>query len=308
MIARLLLLSCLLACSHVQADPFALIISGSGGEAEYAQRFKDWGQHLQHTLTHELAYPANRVQLLTAPTDSLTQIDAAISQLLPQLQPDDQLFVFLIGHGSYRNNIAKLNIPGPDLSAIHLDSLLAPVRRLAIINTASQSAAFINAFSGSNRILCTSTKSVAERNAPWFMQHFIAALADGHADQNRDERISIFEACQQAAALTHAHYQSSGNLITEHALLDDDGDGLGSRLYPYAPGSGDGPLAQQVYLRDLQLNAPAELIEAYRQAIDKVEALIENKQTMDEGVYYRQLEALLLEAAQHNRRIHQTDH
>jgi hypothetical protein len=58
------------------------------------------------------------------------------------------------------------------------------------------------------------------------------------------------------------HYQDSGYLSIEHALLDDAGNDLGSRLIPFAPGSSDGILAKQIYLQDRQLDAPPELIEA----------------------------------------------
>ena len=305
MIARLVFLVSILAWSQTAAEPFALIISGSGGQSEYHRRFSNWGERLRHVLSDELAYTNDRVYLLHAPQDSLAQIKTAITQTVARLHPDDALFVFLIGHGSYRNKLAKLNLPGPDLSAPLLDSLLAPVRRLTLVNSASQSAAFINTLSGPGRVLCTSTKSVEERNAPRFMEDFIAALSTGDADQNRDERISIFEACQQAAALTQAHYRHSNYLSTEHALLDDDGDGLGSRLIPFAPGSTDGTLARRTYLKDIRLAAPPELIEDYQRAIAAVEALVEKKTTMAIEDYYRQLEALLAAAARLNRRLRQ---
>ena len=89
--------------------------------------------------------------------------------------------------------------------------------------------------------------------ALWFIGHFIAAFVEGAANQDpqdRDGRISVFEACQQAAA-NQARYPDSGYLSIEHALLDDDGNDLDSRLISFAPGSTDGILAQQIYLQDL---------------------------------------------------------
>ena len=59
-----------------------------------------------------------------------------------------------------------------------------------------------------------------------------------------------------------ARYQNSGYMSIKHALLDDAGNGLGSRLIPFASGSTDGILAKQLYLQDRQLDAPPELIEA----------------------------------------------
>jgi hypothetical protein len=79
---------------------------------------------------------------------------------------------------------------------------------------------------------------------PWFIEHFIATFVEGAADQDHDGRISVFEACQQAAAANRARYPDSGYLSIEHALLDDDRNDLGSRLIPFAPGSTDGILAK----------------------------------------------------------------
>lgn len=310
MSGRLLVLLLTLWCGAAGAEPFDLIVCGSGSQEEYRARFAEWGERLRAALVDEMHHAAKNVYLLTesSPTtpSSLGNVAATIGQFARRLAADDRLFVYLIGHGSFRDGIAKLNLPGSDLSAGALDSLLREltVERIVVVNAASASAAFINVLSGPGRIICTSTRSAEERNATWFAEYLIQALEEGSADQNRDERISVLEACRQAAVLTQARYAGENLIATEHALLDDDGDGLGLRL-PLDGMSADGALAGGTYLKDFYFppDTPAQLVEEYRAAVDQVEAFLRKKGEMEEEEYYRSLEDLLVRAARLNREI-----
>ncbi len=295
--------------------PFDLIVCGSGGDEEYSARFSEWGERLRKVLVEGLNHPEESVRLLTesgadeAGVSSLEGIRAAIGQYAQRVTERDVLFLYLIGHGNYRRGAAKLNIPGPDLSADDLAIMLEEVSagRIVVVNAASTSAAFINVLSGDGRIICTSTKSVEERNTTRFMAFFIQALEEGSADQNRDDRVSVLEICQQASSLTQAGYAGEGLIATEHALLDDNGDGLGSRL-PLAPAAGegsDGGLAADCYLKDFQFPAGTsnELIDAYRTALREVEAFIAGKPEGGGDAYYARLETLLVKAARLHRKI-----
>ena len=110
------------------AEPFDLIVCGNGGREEYRIRFAEWGERLRGVLVDEMRHDTEKVQLLTESTpstpSSLENVTAAIDRLAGRLTADDRLFVYLIGHGSFRDGIAKLNLPGTDLSASALDSML----------------------------------------------------------------------------------------------------------------------------------------------------------------------------------------
>lgn len=312
-----------------QANAQHVILCGSGGEAEYTPKFREWGTRLKAVLTKQLGAAPDRVTLLMEPeTDSpppdtatsLENIEALFRRLISTTTSDDDVYVYLIGHGSYLNSESKFQIPGPDLTAAGLDAMLAelPARRTVIIAGTSSSAGFINALSGPNRVICSATKSTSEINATEFMRFFIEALEDGSADRDRDERISVLEACEQAAALTASWYSSETLIATEHAILDDNGDSLGTRLpidptlNEAPPGTApltaeqiDGALAGQIYLKDYSFpeNAPKELIVSYLAALDEVKSLRTRKGGMTETEYYAQLEALLVKAARANRDI-----
>ena len=285
-----------------------VIICGSGGEAEYIEKFDDWGGRLRGALTEVCGTAPENVTLLTergdgAAQSTLENIEAVFRALAEQSTAEDRLFVYLAGHGSFRRDVSKLMIPGPDLSANALDALLdaIPVKECAVLNTASAGAGFINTLSAPGRILCSATKSIEERNATEFMAFFIEALETGGADQDRDGRISMLEACTHAAALTEAWYAGEHLIATEHAILDDDGDGFGTRL-PITETEGDGALAAVLYLKDYTFaeGTPPERIEAYRVMLAAVEAHIGEKVALEETAYYKKLERLLVKAARAN--------
>ncbi|MFT5366437.1 MAG: hypothetical protein ACI8V2_001384 [Candidatus Latescibacterota bacterium] len=297
----------------VMAESFHVIVCGRGGGEPYTERFEDWGQRLRRVLVEQMGHGHKNVRLLTESgkdadgVSSLGDIKKIFQRVGQEISKKDDVFVYLVGHGSYRRNIAKLNIVGEDLTVDHINKWIQrwSARQVVVINGASTSAVFVNALSGKGRIICTSTSSAEERNATRFMGFFIQALEEGSADQNRDERISVLEICRQAASLTEAWYTGEGYLTTEHALLDDNGDGKGTRLTEMGSVLKDGKAAEHCFLLDVRVpeGTPKALVDAYQAAIASVEALVERKTLLDSAAYYAQLETQLLKAAQLNRKI-----
>ena len=309
------------ASMQAGASPYALIIGGSGGDKEYQARFAGQGEHLKRLLSESLGYASERVRCLLESGDPESSTREAIHRAILDcsraITPDDDLFIILIGHGSYLNQTSRFHIPGPDLTAGDLNTWLSDLttRRMVIIDTTSSSAGFINVLSGPGRIILTATRSTEERNATVFMDNLLTALAEGSADLDRDGRISVLEAGQQAAALTDTWYLSQGLLPTEHALLDDNGDGVGTRfpiLLDTTTSHGeastkktDGDTAKTCWLKSYTFpkQAPPELVKRYVSTLEAIEQLKQAKSTLDEKDYYKQLEALLLTAARTNRDI-----
>ncbi len=300
-----------LMLAQANAAVFDVIISGSGGEDAYSERFDAWGQRLRRVLIDRCDHPAANVLLVNETGEnadgnsSIKGIRNVFRSLSERVTPGDDVFVFLIGHGSYRRQVGKLNIPGVDLTAEDLDGFLKMLsaQRIIVVNSASMSAPFVNVLSRDGRIICASTRSTDQRNATQFMRFFVQALEDGSADQNRDDRISVLEICTQASSLTDAWFLSEGLIATENAILDDDGDGLGTRLSDV--GAGDGMLADRCFLRNFRIpkGASPALVAAYGKAIDEVQALVKKKATMDSAAYYQLLERELVKAAKLNREI-----
>ncbi len=114
------------------------------------------------------------------------------------------------------------------------------------MNTTSSSFPFCTALSGPGRVIVCVTRSRAEKYNTIFAQYFIAAL-DGHAgDRDKNRRVSIWEAFGFAAKNVEKWYADQSRIPTEHAVLDDNGDGIFS-VDPN-PVKDDGRLAQIAYL------------------------------------------------------------
>jgi len=218
------------------------------------------------------------------------------------------LWLVLIGHGTFDGKNARFNLRGPDVSASELADWLKPLRRpLVFINTAAASAPFLNQLSGTNRVIIAATRSGSEQNFTRFGFYLAEAMSDPESDLDKDGQISILEGFLAASARTAEFYKTEGRLATEHALVDDDGDGLGTPAdwfrgvrtvkKPESTALVDGARARQfcLVLSKSEEELPPE-IRAKRDAIElSIARLRDAKPQYSEDDYYRKLEELLTE-------------
>jgi hypothetical protein len=298
-------------------DPtkYAVIINGASGEPAYARQFQQWTTALQAALLGRYGFARDHVKLLAEkPADSTArpataeEVRKVFASLRNELNPDSLLFVFLIGHGSFDKE-AKFNLVGPDLSAGEYNALLSslPTHRVVIFNMASASGEFIKPLAARGRIVVTATRSGQENNATRFPEYFIAALNATDADTDQDGHISVLEAFTYANRLTADFYTRAGRLATEHALLEDNGDGIGHQKME----DGDGLLARATYLDSLSVEQAAANAAIARLRRDRtrlegeIAQLIARKSSMPEAAYETELEKLFIELAKVNRAIKQ---
>lgn len=319
MIARLLLLLGLLASPLTYAaQHHLLIVVGIGGTDEYREQFATTAQRL-YDAALEARISSTNITLLSATepgegapprrVSNRTNLLRSLDEIDARAQPGDRIFVVLIGHGNPREGDAAFNLPGPDITATELAAALDAFtdRHLVIVNTASASGPFVKALSAPGRVVITATSSGREYYATMFGEHFVAAFAEPGADRDKDERISMLEAFDFARYEVRRAFESDKKLLTEHALLDDNGDGEGST----APGefASDGALADRVYLRQapsLALGASPELVGRFerKQAIeDSILALKRRRDELEHEDYYARLERLLVDLALLGREI-----
>jgi len=308
-----LILSLLLLATPAYAvQNHLLIVSGIGGIESYNKQFARAASSLkQSALAAGIA--EQNIILLSAqpaadespghrPSDRAT-IEQALGEISARAADQDRVFVVLIGHGNPRGDSAVFNLPGPDISADGLAAALDVLgeRTILIINTASASGPFIKPLSRPNRVVITATSSGREYHAPLFGDYFVAAFGRPGADRDKDERISLLEAFDYARREVERNFASEKRLPTEHALLDDNGDGDGS-LDPgeFKP---DGALAGRIYLQppwSLARGASAELLAMLqrKQTLEQsIRELKQQRERMARGQYYGELETLLLDLA-----------
>jgi hypothetical protein len=312
----LLLTSLLTTAPEAEDRPTVIVVVGAEGSSEYGGDFNKAADRWLDAATRGSARvvrvgrdasPATAPATAPAATDKERLKATLTAELATSGEP---LWLVLIGHGTFDGREAKFNLRGPDVSDQELAEWLRDCRRpLAVINCASASAPFLNRLSGQGRIVVTATRSGHENNLARFGEHLSATVADPAADLDKDGQTSLLEAYLAASHRVQEFYKQGGRLATEHALLDDNGDALGTPAEWFkgvratrAAKDGaplDGQRAHQWHL--VQTAAERAMPPDLRARRDEVEVEIEGlrrrKATMPEAEYYAQIEALLIELA-----------
>jgi hypothetical protein len=292
----------------IHDTPTVVLVVGAEGDPEFGTNF------LHQADIWEKACARADVRTVTVGLDIDTNTNDydRLRQVLggETKEGSAQLWLVLIGHGTFDGKQARFNLRGPDVSAEELaDWLRGFHRTLAIINTAASSAPFLTKLSATNRVVISATRSGNEQNYTRFGQYFAAALTDPQADIDHDGQISLLEAFLVASRQATDFYKVQGRLVTEHALIDDNGDGLGTpadwfkglRAVKQASNGAalDGTLAQQLCLLPSAAEQALTTEQlAQRDALERAVFLHrEKKSAMAEEEYYAELEKLLLQLA-----------
>lgn len=306
-----------------------LVIVGLGGNPTFTEQFHGWAASLIDVATSRYGIPADNVTYLgekveidpelIADRSTRDNVAAAIQGIADQSTPADHVAIVFFGHGSF-TDVARLNLPGRDPSAEEFAGFLEHLgdRRITFVNTASASGPFVEALSAEGRVIMTATKTGRQWNAAIFGGYFVDAFTAGEdeADQNKDQRISMLEAFTYARLKVTDDFEAEGTLQTEHALLDDNGDGVG--VDQPDPLTGDGRLARTLFLtsgEDVAASRMAfpddpELRVLYeeRTALEaRVEALRVLRSGSTEGQYAEELQTVLVELALKGREIRQLE-
>jgi hypothetical protein len=310
------LLALVLGASALRAQTHVLVISGVGGEAKYSAQFKELGSSLSQALHARFAIPDSDIAWLSEDSTDKSpyhrglasgqNIERAVDRIAKSSKADDQIVFVLIGHGIPEGAESKLAIPGPDLTVKDYARLLGRFasQRVAFVNLSTASGDMLPLVAGPNRVVITATKTSFERNELVFAQYFVEALAKEGADVDKDGRVSLLEAFTYANTETKRHYDDASTLRTEHAQMNDTGDGKADPD-PTGRGDGSGLMARRFYLdagkaaTQAVMNNP-ELSRLYKLRFsleDQVDSLKKQKSKMTPDAYDTALEKVLLDLA-----------
>lgn len=234
-----------------------------------------------------------------------TEIEAALKRYASRPSPETDLYLFVLGSGTFDGHEYKLNLKGPDLSGTELKALLdaIPRRRQILFWGTSCSGVLLKQLASKNRLLLTATRSGLERNDPRFPGFFLESLRSADSDTDKDSRISWLEAYQSARSKTEESFKAEGHMATEHPVFDDDGDGEWRPLQD--DNKGDGLLAAAIYfavakpgMGQGKLNPATLALTREREQLEAaVTALRSRKADMKTEEYDRKLEELLIRLA-----------
>jgi hypothetical protein len=227
----------------------ALIICGLPGDDEHRKLFAATVEKLHKALTERYGFPGAEVLVrfgtLKQPGDgpalagasglsNREGIAADVDEMRKRLGPDDTLWVIVVGHSHYDGRHSYLNIPGPDLDERAFARLFEALKardQVFYITTAA-SGFYLKPLAAAGRIVITATEADQEVNETLFphaLADVLAVPSEG-IDHDKDGKISVFELYLAVVADVMKRYVADENLPTEHAKLDDNGDGHGSEL------------------------------------------------------------------------------
>ncbi len=303
----------------------AVILGGAAAGKEYTDRIRTWALRLHDILTGDYGYRSEQIVLLMGPADPndarisgplrRETIEAQVKALKNTLEPGDMVYFFLLGHGTSDGKEAKFVIFGPDITGQEFAALLDNFSEqdVVIVNATSSSYPFCVALSGPGRVVISATRSGAEKYDTIFAEYFIDALAGRSGDRDKNRRVSMWEAFLYAERKVEKWYTDRKRIPTEHAVIDDNGDGIFS-MDPDPPND-DGKLAQIAYL-DLLLGAPAselaagadaslvqQLTARVRELERSVFLLRNRKAEMPAEEYQHRLEMLLIELSRNAKNL-----
>jgi hypothetical protein len=284
-----------------------IVVVGAAGEDQFGEEFSTWARQWEEAAAKAGAQCTVIGREEAPPTHRDRLREALAAQAA---ESTEALWLVMLGHGTWDGRNAKFNLRGDDVSAEELTQWLAPIRRpVAVVAGFSSSGAFLKPLTAPTRVVVTATKSGSEELYARFGGQISKAIASTEADLDKDGQVSLLEAWLGAARGVSDFYEKEGRLATEHSLLEDNGDGLGTpadwftgvRATKRAKDGAmpDGLRAHQFHLiRNPEENALSPKLRAERDALElQIAKHREAKATFPEDQYYRELEALLLKLA-----------
>jgi hypothetical protein len=264
----------------------ALIVCGLAGDAEHRKLFAETTEKIYAGLTLQHGFSPEHVSVVWGDAPAETDgpavkssrglatrelLELAVGELEKNLQPQDVLWLFVLGHAHYDGRYSWLNLPGPDIQHIELGKLLAGLRsrEQVFFMTTAASGFFIKPLAQPGRTVIAATEPDLEVNETVFPHKLALALSSPPAysefDVDRDGRMTLLDLYLWSARAAAEDYSTAELLATEHAQLDDNGDGRGTELQvaflpeelggrlpagkePPLIGAGEGSLARSIWL------------------------------------------------------------
>lgn len=242
-----------------------LIIAGLPGDPERQDRFEKIIHAWNDWLISTAGVQEDDVTVLqgSMPNDGhlpATQesIREVCKRTIAEISQFDSLWVFLLGHGSQDDRHGWFHLPGPDMNAEQWAGLFAELKagEQVFWLTHSASGRFLKPFSRPGRIVITATDD-GEVNETRFPEQLAALMrtqlggdsADAADPQPADETNaseqpkanaenpasidkpqSILDLFRSVSDQVSRSFDEQQLLPTEHAQLDDNGDGVGSEI------------------------------------------------------------------------------
>lgn len=226
----------------------ALIFCGHPGDAEHREQYAETVSKLSKSLEQELGF--QEIVVLFGAEDMLSDtgpapeavngpctqesIRTAAAELRQSLQPEDALWVLAIGHAHLDGRDSWFNVAGPDLHQEHFGELFRDLecREQVFWITTPASGFYARTLAQDGRVVITATEADREINATVFPHVLANVLSEPppDLDADGDAAITLLDLYLAVARGVAEQYLEENALPTEHAQLEDNGDGRGTEI------------------------------------------------------------------------------
>lgn len=228
-----------------------LIVCGHPGDEAHHKLFAETIERLSEGLVKNLNVAPDHISIQfgaeSQPEDpdivanargraTREEIAANVAQIQAELQPDDSLWVIVMGHAHFDGRQAFLNLPGADYRADEFGKLFIDVscREQVFFITCPVSGYFIKPLTAPFRVLMTATEADREINETNCAQALADVLSKppyrGAFDVDQDGKLTLLDLYIVLVRRVLQIYASDTAVVTEHSLLEDNGDGRGGEL------------------------------------------------------------------------------
>lgn len=229
----------------------ALIVCGLPGDADHRKLFGESIELLQKGLIAYHGFAAENIRILSGekPTDkdpgairtsqdvtTRESLTAAATAIRAESGADDALWVIVIGHAHYDGRNCWLNLSGNDMNQTEFGALFAGLqcREQVFFITTACSGYYLKPLAQAGRVVISATEPDLEVNETLFPHKLARAIGSPPAitdfDVDGDGEFTVCDLYLLAARETSLDYATGELLATEHALLDDSGDGRGTEV------------------------------------------------------------------------------
>ncbi len=283
-----------------RGTPRAMIICGHPGDESHRDMYAQSVQKLHDGLTGRYGFSAEHVRVRfgskQGPSDQAAisfnrglstrkAIEADVAQLREQIQPEDVLWVIVLGHAHFDGRHAFLNLPGPDIRADEFGKLFRGIqcREQVFLITTPVSGFFIKPLSAQGRIVISATEADQEVNETLFHLPLADVLSDPPSDeeydQDRDGKVTVLDLYLTVVRRVMQMYADEKSIPTEHAQLDDNGDGWETELQRNYLEEELGGLAKEGVIRQIKPKADGALA---AQTVMNISPIPESTETPDD--------------------------
>lgn len=241
--------------NNLGSQRYAVIASGASLNSQHYKWFLN-STNMAYKLLKNSGYIDENIYYLFENSKELyVDYEATINnfkkitaELQEKTKENDNIILFLIGHGSYSPPNSYYALDDYNLSDIELAEMFKNIKRnkLIFVFSPCNSGGFVDNLSGKNTVVITSARK-DESNRAAFIEPFLTSF-DGMGDTDKDGKVSFEEAFNYACVNVKEQFAANGwGTLTEHAQLDDNGDKI-SHEYPLTD-TGDGLLSKDIYLK-----------------------------------------------------------